>query len=171
MAIPTINVAVDARIISSYKEERVEASHVLTGTTFTHNEPQLVLLAGEAVEQARKTNDRVGELAKAATRIGDVVELINTIAGQTNLLALNATIEAARAGEAGRGFAVVASEVKALAIQTAKATEEISSQIQSIQAATGEAVSAIQAIGQPSGVARSARGRAPRRARQSEVKP
>ena len=71
-------------------------------------------MAGEAVDQARKTNDRVGELSKAAARIGDVVELINTIAGQTNLLALNATIEAARAGEAGRGFAVVASEVKAL---------------------------------------------------------
>ena len=71
-------------------------------------------MAREAVEQARTTNDRVGELSKAAARIGDVVELINTIAGQTNLLALNATIEAARAGEAGRGFAVVASEVKAL---------------------------------------------------------
>ena len=71
-------------------------------------------MAGEAVDQARTTNDRVGELSKAAARIGDVVELINTIAGQTNLLALNATIEAARAGEAGRGFAVVASEVKAL---------------------------------------------------------
>ena len=72
-------------------------------------------MATEAVDQARKTNDRVSQLSKAAARIGDVVELINTIAGQTNLLALNATIEAARAGEAGRGFAVVASEVKALA--------------------------------------------------------
>jgi methyl-accepting chemotaxis protein len=76
-------------------------------------------MANDAVDQARKTNDRVSELSKAAARIGDVVELINTIAGQTNLLALNATIEAARAGEAGRGFAVVASEVKALAEQTA----------------------------------------------------
>ncbi|HYI31188.1 MAG TPA: HAMP domain-containing methyl-accepting chemotaxis protein, partial [Bradyrhizobium sp.] len=79
-------------------------------------------MANEAVGQARTTNDRVSELSKAASRIGDVVELINTIAGQTNLLALNATIEAARAGDAGRGFAVVASEVKALAEQTAKAT-------------------------------------------------
>ena len=103
-------------------------------------------MANEAVDQARKTNDRVGELSKAAARIGDVVELINTIAGQTNLLALNATIEAARAGEAGRGFAVVASEVKALAEQTAKATGEIGQQISGIQAATQESVGAIREI-------------------------
>jgi methyl-accepting chemotaxis protein len=103
-------------------------------------------MANEAVVQARKTNDRVGELSKAAARIGDVVELINTIAGQTNLLALNATIEAARAGEAGRGFAVVASEVKALAEQTAKATGEIGQQITGIQAATQESVGAIREI-------------------------
>jgi methyl-accepting chemotaxis protein len=103
-------------------------------------------MAGAAVDQARKTNDRVGELSKAAARIGDVVELINTIAGQTNLLALNATIEAARAGEAGRGFAVVASEVKALAEQTAKATGEIGQQISGIQAATQESVGAIKEI-------------------------
>ena len=95
-------------------------------------------VADEAVEQAQRTNARVSELSKAAGRIGDVVELINTIAGQTNLLALNATIEAARAGEAGRGFAVVASEVKALAEQTAKATGEISQQISGIQTATQE---------------------------------
>jgi methyl-accepting chemotaxis protein len=104
-------------------------------------------IANEAVGQARKTNDRVAELAKAAARIGDVVELINTIAGQTNLLALNATIEAARAGDAGRGFAVVASEVKALAEQTARATGEISQQINGIQAATQESVGAIKEIG------------------------
>ncbi len=104
-------------------------------------------VAGDAVEQAQKTNARVAELSKAASRIGDVVELINTIAGQTNLLALNATIEAARAGEAGRGFAVVASEVKVLAEQTAKATDEISQQISGIQAATQESVGAIKEIG------------------------
>jgi methyl-accepting chemotaxis protein len=103
-------------------------------------------MATDAVDQARKTNDRVSELSKAAARIGDVVELINTIAGQTNLLALNATIEAARAGEAGRGFAVVASEVKALAEQTAKATGEIGTQITGIQAATQESVNAIKEI-------------------------
>ena len=103
-------------------------------------------MAGDAVDQARKTNDRVSELSKAAARIGDVVELINTIAGQTNLLALNATIEAARAGEAGRGFAVVASEVKALAEQTAKATGEIGQQISGIQAATQDSVNAIKEI-------------------------
>jgi methyl-accepting chemotaxis protein len=104
-------------------------------------------VASVAVDQAQKTNGRVGELSKAAARIGDVVELINTIAGQTNLLALNATIEAARAGEAGRGFAVVASEVKALAEQTAKATGEISQQISGIQSATEDSVGAIKEIG------------------------
>ncbi|MDF0517163.1 methyl-accepting chemotaxis protein [Bradyrhizobium yuanmingense] len=103
-------------------------------------------MAGDAVGQARATTDRVSELSKAAARIGDVVELINTIAGQTNLLALNATIEAARAGEAGRGFAVVASEVKALAEQTAKATGEIGQQISGIQAATNDSVGAIKEI-------------------------
>jgi methyl-accepting chemotaxis protein len=103
-------------------------------------------MASAAVGQARSTTERVGELSKAAARIGDVVELINTIAGQTNLLALNATIEAARAGEAGRGFAVVASEVKALAEQTAKATGEIGQQITGIQSATQDSVSAIKEI-------------------------
>jgi len=103
-------------------------------------------MANEAVGQARATNDRVSELSKAASRIGDVVALINTIAEQTNLLALNATIEAARAGDAGRGFAVVASKVKALAEQTSKATGEIGQQITGIQAATQDSVNAIKEI-------------------------
>src|SRR5438046_2769724 len=103
-------------------------------------------MASEALDQASRTNDRVGEWSKAAARIGDLIELINNIAGQTNLLALNATIEAARAGEAGRGFAVVASEVKALAEQTAKATGEIGQQIAGIQAATQDSVGAIGQI-------------------------
>ncbi|WP_426438020.1 methyl-accepting chemotaxis protein [Bradyrhizobium genosp. P] len=104
-------------------------------------------IAGEAVAQAQKTDVRIGELSQAASRIGDVVDLIQTIAGQTNLLALNATIEAARAGDAGRGFAVVASEVKSLAEQTAKATDEISQQISDIQSATRDSVAAIKEIG------------------------
>jgi methyl-accepting chemotaxis protein len=103
-------------------------------------------IAREAVGQARATTEHVSGLSKAASRIGDVVELINNIAGQTNLLALNATIEAARAGEAGRGFAVVASEVKALAEQTSKATGEIGQQIADIQAATNQSVGAINHI-------------------------
>ncbi|MGX0960182.1 methyl-accepting chemotaxis protein [Bradyrhizobium japonicum] len=104
-------------------------------------------VADVAVEQAQRTNARVAELTKAAGRIGDVVELINTIASQTNLLALNATIEAARAGEAGKGFAVVATEVKALAEQTAKATGEIGQHIGAIQTATQDSVGAIKEIG------------------------
>ena len=104
-------------------------------------------IAGEAVNQAEVTNARINELSKAALRIGDVVNLITTIAEQTNLLALNATIEAARAGDSGRGFAVVAQEVKALAAQTAKATNEISSQIAGMQVATQDSVLAIEQIG------------------------
>ncbi|WP_332119169.1 methyl-accepting chemotaxis protein [Azorhizobium caulinodans] len=105
-------------------------------------------IATEAVRQAQKTDARIGTLSQAASRIGDVVELITAIAGQTNLLALNATIEAARAGDAGKGFAVVAQEVKALAAQTGKATEEISGQITEIQQATAESVQAMKEIGE-----------------------
>ena len=101
-----------------------------------------------AAADANATNDDIAALAQVAQKIGDVVKLIQDIAGQTNLLALNATIEAARAGEAGRGFAVVASEVKSLAVQTAKATEEITREILSVQSCTTNAVSAIRAITQ-----------------------
>jgi methyl-accepting chemotaxis protein len=103
-------------------------------------------VADKAVAGTQRTSATVQELAASAEKIGNVVQLINTIAGQTNLLALNATIEAARAGEAGKGFAVVASEVKDLATQTAKATEEISQQIGSVQQATQQTVAAIQEI-------------------------
>ncbi|XHO82726.1 cache domain-containing protein [Azospirillum sp. A29] len=103
-------------------------------------------VAGEAVGMAQEATGRISSLAEAVERIGTVVGLINSIAGQTNLLALNATIEAARAGEAGKGFAVVASEVKALANQTAKATDEIGGQMSGIQTVTGQAVTEIQKV-------------------------
>ena len=101
-------------------------------------------LVALAVKEASATNAQIATLSKAAQEIGDVVNLIRHIAGKTNLLALNATIEAARAGEAGRGFAVVASEVKSLAVQTAKATEEIAVQIAAVQTSTSDAVEAIR---------------------------
>ncbi len=103
-------------------------------------------LVRTAVDDARTTDSDIGTLAESAQKIGDVVELIRSIAAQTNLLALNATIEAARAGEAGKGFAVVASEVKSLAVQTAKATEEITAQILAVQKSTEGAVGAIRRI-------------------------
>ena len=108
-------------------------------------------IANGAVVDAQRTNDKILTLAEAARQVGTVVQLINDIAGQTNLLALNATIEAARAGEAGKGFAVVAAEVKNLANQTARATGEITTQIQAIQAATTESVEAIAEIGRTIG--------------------
>ena len=103
-------------------------------------------VTNRAVDETEKTTVSVQSLSQAAQKIGDVVKLINAIAGQPNLLALNATIEAARAGDAGKGFAVVASEVKNLATQTAKATEDIASQVNAIQGATGGAVEAIRVI-------------------------
>jgi len=114
-----------------------EISRQLTNTS------DLVRLA---TEEARSTDGEIAGLASGAQKIGDVVKLIRNIAGQTNLLALNATIEAARAGEAGRGFAVVASEVKSLAVQTAKATEEIANHILAVQNSTSGAVDAIRQI-------------------------
>jgi methyl-accepting chemotaxis protein len=107
---------------------------------------QTTKLVSHAVTKATATNAECAGLAQAAQKIGDVVKLIRSIAGQTNLLALNATIEAARAGEAGRGFTVVASEVKLLAVQTAKATEEIAQHILAVQASTGSAVEAVHGI-------------------------
>jgi methyl-accepting chemotaxis protein len=101
-------------------------------------------LVRNAVDESRTANDEIASLAHAAQEIGDVVKVIRQIAGQTNLLALNATIEAARAGESGRGFAVVASEVKSLAVQTAKATEQIAAQIAAVQESTTAAVDAIR---------------------------
>jgi methyl-accepting chemotaxis protein len=102
----------------------------------------------QAVQAVESTNGHVLGLSEAAERIGEIVQLINSIASQTNLLALNATIEAARAGEAGKGFAVVASEVKILSNQIAKATDDISAQIAGMQQATGAAVGAIRGVGQ-----------------------
>ena len=107
---------------------------------------QAAQIAKKAADEGQRTNDSVQGLASAAQKIGEVVALINDIAAQTNLLALNATIEAARAGDAGKGFAVVASEVKTLASQTAKATEEIRTQIAAIQGETRQAVAAIESI-------------------------
>ncbi|WP_316213630.1 methyl-accepting chemotaxis protein, partial [Bradyrhizobium sp. SZCCHNR2034] len=135
---------------SEHVRSAAAASEELSGAIgeITRRVVESTSIAAEAVKQAVATDQRIKELSEAGNRIGDVVKLITTIAEQTNLLALNATIEAARAGDAGRGFAVVAQEVKTLAGQTAKATEEISSQIANMQLVTQESVEAIKAIGQ-----------------------
>ncbi|MBR0866380.1 methyl-accepting chemotaxis protein [Bradyrhizobium diazoefficiens] len=142
-------------VASAAEETSVNVQTVSSGTeqlssSIAEISRQVVTSAGiakKAVDEAGATDATVQSLADSASRISVVVDLIQTIASQTNLLALNATIEAARAGEAGRGFAVVASEVKSLASQTAKATEEIRTQIASMQDVTTSAVGAIQGIG------------------------
>ena len=131
------NVATAATAATELSASIAEIGHQLTRAS------EVVRVS---VNEAETTNEQIAGLAEAAQKIGDVVKLIRDIAGQTNLLALNATIEAARAGEAGRGFAVVASEVKSLAVQTAKATEEIASQILAVQGSTTTAVNAIRNI-------------------------
>jgi methyl-accepting chemotaxis protein len=134
--------SVSVQVVASAAEELTSSIHEISRQV-----TDATRMISGAVEQISRTNQTVKGLAESSSRIGDVVKMINEIAGQTNLLALNATIEAARAGEAGKGFAVVASEVKNLASQTARATEEITASIASMQGETTSAVDAIQAIG------------------------
>src|SRR4051812_47367190 len=141
-AAASTQVSANVQSVASAAEEMTSSVHEI-GRQVT----QSTTIAKEAVRQIEQTDVGISELSRTAERIGDVLKLITSIAAQTNLLALNATIEAARAGEAGRGFAVVASEVKALASQTAKATEEISQQIEGIQSATQSSVASIKQIG------------------------
>ena len=142
-------------VAGSSEEASINVKSVATAATEMTSSVQRIAtqvdrsrrISNEAVSRAEKADQRIADLNRAASRIGDVVQLITSVAAQTNLLALNATIEAARAGDAGRGFAIVAQEVKALAAQTAKATEEIETQIEGMQAATADSVSAIKDVG------------------------
>lgn len=143
----------NVQIVAAATEELAASTHEISRQV-----AESTMLVDSVTQEAGQTQARVQNLAQAAQRIGDVVQLITAVARQTDLLALNATIEAARAGENGKGFAVVASEVKALASQTARATEEISSQITSIQAVTGQAVEAITGIGSTIGRVNSVSG-------------
>ena len=145
----SVAVAAAAEEASSNVQTVASAAEELSASVaeITRQVAQSAKIAGKAVDDAKRTDATVQTLAAGAQKIGEVVTLIQQIANQTNLLALNATIEAARAGEAGKGFAVVASEVKSLANQTAKATEEISGQIEQIRGATDQAVEAIRGIG------------------------
>ncbi|CAA7626954.1 methyl-accepting chemotaxis protein [Magnetospirillum sp. SS-4] len=144
-----------ATVVAAAVEEMAVNMRTVAGATehlsasiesINHRVSDSVNIAESAKGKAQRTNQSVRELSHSVLKIGEVVNLINDIAAQTNLLALNATIEAARAGEAGKGFAVVANEVKTLANQTAKATDEISSQINSVQQGTQAAVDAITEI-------------------------
>jgi methyl-accepting chemotaxis protein len=131
----------NVQTVAAATEELAASIHEISGQV-----TESTRIVGNAVAQADETNAKVQHLSAAAQKIGEVVTLINDIAGQTNLLALNATIEAARAGDAGKGFAVVASEVKNLATQTAKATDDIAEQVRSIQDSTDSSAQAIQGI-------------------------
>jgi methyl-accepting chemotaxis protein len=144
----SIQVAASSEEASANVQAVATATEELSGSVseISRQVQESSRVAHDAVQQTARTDNRISELSQAAGRIGDVIKLITAIAEQTNLLALNATIEAARAGEAGRGFAVVASEVKALATQTAKATEEIGTQIAGMQTATQDAVASIREI-------------------------
>jgi methyl-accepting chemotaxis protein len=143
-AVATASEEASANVGSAASATNEMSTSVTEITRQVHESSRIAL---DAVKQAQETDQRIQFLAQAAGRIGDVVKLITAIAEQTNLLALNATIEAARAGEAGRGFAIVAQEVKALAAQTAKATEEIGAQITGMQTETTQSVTAIKKIG------------------------
>ncbi len=140
-------VQASSKASSSVKTAAIAADELMTSISEIGVQLQLTNSVVQlAVSEAKATDGEIEALATAAQKIGDVVKLIRNIAGQTNLLALNATIEAARAGEAGRGFAVVAAEVKALAVQTAQATEDIAAQILAVQSSTSGAVETIRRI-------------------------